>query len=142
MGTDDFDTFQSGMAASAAVDQFFRRVCADPTLAPLFAGAELHRLAAQQRAFLVAAFGGSSVGGPAAPPVSAGPGTAAVLAMHLAAALTEVGVPPAVVATVATLAQRDEAPMPAPTTLTRAIAVPKLPAVPVPSQRSAQASAA
>jgi hemoglobin len=130
------------MAASAAVDKFFRRVCADPSLSPLFAGAELHRLAAQQRSFLIAALGGSSIGGPAAPPVSAGPDNSAVLAMHLAAALTEVGFPSATVTAVTALAQADVAPAPSATPLTRPIAVPKLPAVPVPSQRSAQVSAA
>ncbi|MFI7434242.1 group 1 truncated hemoglobin [Micromonospora haikouensis] len=45
-------------AVQAAVDDFYVRVLADPTLAPLFEGVELTRLKTHQRAFIAAAIGG------------------------------------------------------------------------------------
>ena len=45
-------------ALQAAVDEFYRRVLADPSLAPYFTHTDLDRLKAHQRAFLAAAFGG------------------------------------------------------------------------------------
>lgn len=44
-----------------AVDVFYRRVTADPELAPWFEGVDLERLQSHQRAFLAAAFGGPTV---------------------------------------------------------------------------------
>jgi hemoglobin len=98
-----------GMTASAAVDRFFRRVLQDPALAPRFEGAELHRLAAQQRAFLAAALG---TGYPQTP-VTAGPGTEAAMAAHLAEALRDVGVPAATIEVIAEEAQKQAAQRPA-----------------------------
>ena len=48
-------------AVRAAVDDFYARVLADPRLAPFFAGADLQRLKAHQRAFIAAAIGGPEV---------------------------------------------------------------------------------
>jgi hemoglobin len=45
-------------AVQAAVDEFYRRVLADPEVAPYFAGSDLGRLERHQRAFLAAALGG------------------------------------------------------------------------------------
>ncbi|MFF3852815.1 group 1 truncated hemoglobin [Micromonospora sp. NPDC002575] len=45
-------------AVHAAVDDFYVRVLADPTLAPLFGGVDLARLKTHQRAFIAAAIGG------------------------------------------------------------------------------------
>ena len=83
------DQINGGLLASAAVDRFFRRVLADPTLAAGFDGQEIHRLAAQQQAFLLAAL----TGGQPKAPVTAPAGSEQRVADHLAAALTEVGVP-------------------------------------------------
>lgn len=44
-----------------AVSIMYRRVLDDPELAPWFAGIDLDRLQAHQRAFLAAAFGGPQV---------------------------------------------------------------------------------
>lgn len=46
-----------------AVTMLYRRVLADPELAPWFDGIDLDRLKAHQRAFLAAAFGGPQVFG-------------------------------------------------------------------------------
>lgn len=43
---------------AAAVSSFYRRVTADPLLAPWFEGVDMDRLAAHQRWFLAAAVGG------------------------------------------------------------------------------------
>src|SRR5690349_1602973 len=75
-----YDQISGGMTASAAVDRFFRRVLADPSLAPQFDGAQLHVLAAQQRAFLTAALGSAYQHTHGLPAVTAGPGTEAALA--------------------------------------------------------------
>ena len=83
------DLINGGLLASAAVDRFFRRVLEDPTLASGFDGQEIHRLAAQQQAFLLAAL----TGGQPKAPVTAPAGSEQRVADHLAAALTEVGVP-------------------------------------------------
>ena len=45
-------------ALAAAIDEFYRRVLADPSLAPLFAGTDLDRLKAHQRAFFAMALRG------------------------------------------------------------------------------------
>lgn len=95
-----------GMMASMAVDRFFRRVLADPALTPHFETAELHRLAAQQRAFLIAHLGDAYLRGAGAPPVTAGPGTEQAMTEHLAAALRDVGVPADMIDTITAAAQR------------------------------------
>jgi hemoglobin len=45
-------------AVMAAVEEFYRRVLADPTLAPYFAGIPLQRLKGHQAAFFAMALGG------------------------------------------------------------------------------------
>lgn len=45
-------------AVDAAVDAFYGRVLADPTLAPLFEGVDMARQRGKQRVFLAYAFGG------------------------------------------------------------------------------------
>lgn len=45
-------------AVEAAVDDFYRRVLADPLLVPYFEGIDVRRLAAHQRDFLIAALQG------------------------------------------------------------------------------------
>ena len=45
-------------ALQAAVDQFYRRVLADPSLVPYFAQTDLDRLKAHQRAFFAVALNG------------------------------------------------------------------------------------
>jgi hemoglobin len=45
-------------AVSAAVDDFYRRVLADPALAGYFTGSDVNRVKAHQRMFIGAALGG------------------------------------------------------------------------------------
>ena len=125
-----YDQISGGMTASAAVDRFFRRVLADPSLAPQFDGAQLHLLAAQQRAFLTAALGSAYQHTHGLPPVTAGPGTAAALAAHLAAALNDVGVPTPTIEAIAAAAQQPTAPSAPVSYLAKPVQVPTLPAVP------------
>lgn len=47
-----------GAAVDAAVELFYGKVLADPLLAPFFAGVDMKRQRAQQKAFLTLAFGG------------------------------------------------------------------------------------
>jgi len=53
-----FDTIGGAPAVQAAVDDFYVRVLADTALAPVFAGTDMNRLKAHQRAFIAAAIGG------------------------------------------------------------------------------------
>ena len=53
-----FDEIGGAAAVSAAVDAFYDRVLADPTLAPYFEGVDLGRLKGHQRSFIAAAIGG------------------------------------------------------------------------------------
>ncbi|GAB7044228.1 MULTISPECIES: group I truncated hemoglobin [Catenuloplanes] len=93
-----YESIGGEAAVRAAVDEFYRRVLNDPDLAGYFAGVDVARLKAHQRAFLAVA-----VGGPAAYPgrsmsdAHAGLGITdadfdAVVA-HLAGTLTGLGVP-------------------------------------------------
>ncbi len=86
-----------GMAVSAIVDRFNRRLLNDPELAPQYQGAELHRLAAQQRAYLAAALGGPQhyFGGAVSPAGSAQVGLDDATLAHLSVVLHEFGVPAA-----------------------------------------------
>jgi hemoglobin len=131
---------RDGMVVGVAVDRFFRRLLADPALAPVFETAALHRLAAQQHAFLTSVLGGTYQGSPA-PAVTAGPGTEAAVAEHLAEALREAGVPQPAVDAVTAAALRP----PAPATLRPAApstAGPAAPATPVGYLPSAASPAA
>lgn len=53
-----YDRLGGGPAIAAAVDDFYGRVLADPSLAPHFADIELDRLRAHQRDFFTTALGG------------------------------------------------------------------------------------
>jgi hemoglobin len=53
-----FDSAAGAALIRTAVDVFYRRVHADEMVGGYFAGVDAHRLAAHQRAFLVAALGG------------------------------------------------------------------------------------
>jgi hemoglobin len=89
-------------AIRAAVDLFYERVIADPSLAPVFSDADMPRLKAHQRAFLLQALGGPSLySGRDMQTAHAGlhitdDQFARTLA-HLVASLREVGVAPDVV---------------------------------------------
>ena len=53
-----YDSIGGADAVSAAVDDFYVRVLADPTLSPYFEDTDLDRLKSHQRAFIAAAIGG------------------------------------------------------------------------------------
>ncbi len=53
-----YETLGGERALEAVVVRFYRRVLADPRLKPFFAGADMTRLKAMQRAFLAMALGG------------------------------------------------------------------------------------
>jgi hemoglobin len=53
-----FDQIGGSPAMRAAVEDFYRRVIADPALQPYFTNVDLARLEAHQRSFLAAALGG------------------------------------------------------------------------------------
>ncbi|MEO5873632.1 MAG: group 1 truncated hemoglobin [Streptosporangiaceae bacterium] len=61
--SDLYDTIGGQRGMRTAVDVFYRRVLADPALKPFFAGIDLGRLAAHQRAFLASALGGPDLYG-------------------------------------------------------------------------------
>jgi hemoglobin len=54
-----YDEIGGSAAVSAAVDQFYERVIADPALTPYFVDTDMMRLKKHQRAFIAAAIGGS-----------------------------------------------------------------------------------
>lgn len=56
-----YDSIGGAAAVHAAVDDFYRRVLADPSLARFFDGIDLGRLKAHQRSFIAAALGGPEV---------------------------------------------------------------------------------
>ncbi|GAA4545447.1 group 1 truncated hemoglobin [Pseudonocardia xishanensis] len=53
-----YDEIGGAAAVSAAVEQFYERVVADPELAPYFDGIDLARLKGHQRMFIAVALGG------------------------------------------------------------------------------------
>jgi hemoglobin len=82
----------------AAVDDFYARVLADQRLAPFFAGTDLQRLKAHQRAFIAAAIGGPEVFSgrdmaSAHTGLDIGDGDFDAVIGHLAGTLTGLGVP-------------------------------------------------
>jgi hemoglobin len=82
----------------AAVDDFYARVLADQRLAPFFAGTDLQRLKAHQRAFIAAAIGGPEVFSgrdmaSAHAGLGIGDGDFDAVVGHLAGTLTGLGVP-------------------------------------------------
>lgn len=56
-----FDAIGGADAVTAAVDQFYDRVFADPDLVDYFTGVDVKRLKAHQRSFIAAAIGGSEI---------------------------------------------------------------------------------
>jgi len=60
---DVYDSIGGPRALRTAVDVLYRRVLADPDLRDFFAGVDLERLAAHQRAFLAMALGGPDLYG-------------------------------------------------------------------------------
>ena len=85
-------------AVRAAVDDFYARVLADRRLAPFFAGTDLERLKAHQRAFIAAAIGGPEVFSgrdmaSAHTGLDIGDGDFDAVIGHLAGTLTGLGVP-------------------------------------------------
>ncbi|MFB1298920.1 group 1 truncated hemoglobin [Mycobacterium sp. pW049] len=53
-----FDQIGGPPAVAAAVDDFYRRLIADPALTPYFDGVDMRRLKGHQRSFIAAAIGG------------------------------------------------------------------------------------
>lgn len=56
-----YDSIGGAPAVHAAVDDFYTRVLADPSLAPFFTGVDLEKLKAHQRSFIAAAIGGPEI---------------------------------------------------------------------------------
>jgi hemoglobin len=54
-----YDEIGGADSVSAAVQHFYEKVLADPTLASYFEGIDVPKLKAHQRAFIAAALGGS-----------------------------------------------------------------------------------
>ena len=94
-----YDQIGGGMAVSAIVDRFYRKLVGDPALAPRLDGIEVHRLAGAQRAMLAAALGGPDyASSSAAFDTVFGLGDA--VEGHLAAAMADFGVPSGAIAAV------------------------------------------
>ena len=93
-----YDDIGGTEAVAAVVDDFYRRVLADPGLAPWFDGIDLRRLKTHQRAFVTAAVGGPDVyAGRSMADAHAGlgitPEAFARVVDHLATSLAAFGVP-------------------------------------------------
>jgi len=56
-----YDSIGGADAVAAAVEDFYGRVLADPSLAPYFVDTDMAHLKAHQRAFIAAALGGPEV---------------------------------------------------------------------------------
>jgi hemoglobin len=92
-------------AIAAVVEEFYERVLADSTLAPMFAGVDVDRLRRHQAAFLVSALGGpNEYRGRGMRQAHAGLNITAAqfgaVAGHLSDALAACGVPDSTIATV------------------------------------------
>lgn len=93
-----YDEIGGPAAVSAAVENFYERLLADPVTAPFFADVDLKKLKSHQRAFIAAALGGSEIySGRDMAAAHAGlnisdPDFDAVVG-HLVATLTSLGVP-------------------------------------------------
>lgn len=102
-----YDSIGGAAAVRAAVDDFYARVLADPTLAPYFTGTDMTRLKSHQRAFIAAAIGGPEIfAGRDMASAHAGRGITnadfdAVVA-HLAGTLAGLGVPDETIGAIAT----------------------------------------
>jgi hemoglobin len=95
-----YDEIGGAPAVTAVVDAFYERLVADPGLMSYFAGRDMARLKAHQRALVTVALGGTSeqYNGRMMHPAHAGMAITNeafdMVLDHLLAVLTEVGVPP------------------------------------------------
>ncbi|MER7273810.1 group 1 truncated hemoglobin [Dactylosporangium sp. NPDC000244] len=93
-----YDRIGGAGAVQAAVEQFYTRVLDDPGLAPYFKDVDINRLKSHQRAFFAAALGGPAIyAGRDMSAAHAGlnitDGAFDAVVGHLAATLTDLGVP-------------------------------------------------
>ncbi|HLI01304.1 MAG TPA: group 1 truncated hemoglobin [Acidimicrobiales bacterium] len=93
-----YDQIGGAPSVTAAVDRFYDKVLADPSLSGYFAGTDLARLKGHQRAFLSAALGGPDMyAGRDMAAAHAGlditEGAFDAVVRHLVATLTELQVP-------------------------------------------------
>ena len=93
-----YDQIGGGPAVAAAVDEFYRRVLADESLAPFFRDSDVDRLKGHQRAFFTVALrGGGNYGGRTMRDAHLGGGITDGdfdrVAMHLTETLLALGVP-------------------------------------------------
>ena len=58
-----YDSIGGAPAVHAAVDDFYKRVLGDPSLAPFFTTVDMDKLKAHQRSFIAAAIGGPEIFG-------------------------------------------------------------------------------
>ncbi|GAA3656075.1 group 1 truncated hemoglobin [Nonomuraea antimicrobica] len=104
--TSIFDQVGGASAVSAVVDEFYRRVVADPRLVRYFADTDLGKLKAHQRSFVSAALGGpQEYRGRTMGEAHAGMGITGeefdAVVVHLAGALTQYDVPEPTITTIA-----------------------------------------
>jgi hemoglobin len=101
-----YDELGGAPAVAAVVDAFYERLLADPALMGYFAGKDMTRLKAHQRALVTVALGGGSetytgrLMGPAHAGMGISDGAFDAVLDHLAAVLVEAGAPPTTVAKV------------------------------------------
>jgi hemoglobin len=93
-----YDDIGGSAAVTAAVDDFYVRVLADPELAPYFEGTDVKRLKGHQRYFIAAAIGGPEpyLGRPmreAHASLNIQPAHFDLVVGHLVDTLTSLGVP-------------------------------------------------
>ncbi len=101
MGSTIYDEIGGEPAVATVVDLLYQRLLADPDLMPYFAGRDMARLKAHQRALVTVALGGTSeqYNGQMMHPAHAGLGITNEafdkVLDHLLAVFTDAGVPPA-----------------------------------------------
>jgi len=101
-----FDRIGGSAAVAAVVDEFYTRVTSDPSLQGYFAGTDMDRLKAHQRAFVATALGGpQEYRGRSMAEAHAGLGVTAehfdAVVGHLAATMEDLGVPAETIAAIA-----------------------------------------
>ena len=101
-----YDQIGGAGAVSAAVDLFYSKVLDDPSLAGYFDAVDMGDLRAHQRAFFTAALGGPSIyEGRDMGAAHAGMGITGeafdAVVIHLGDTLTQLGVPPDTIGTIA-----------------------------------------
>jgi hemoglobin len=98
----DYDLIGGGRAVSAVVDRFYELVLADPELAPYFTSTDMNRLKRHQVLLVSQVLGGpGEYNGRDLREAHEGRGISSAdfnrVVTHLVTALTEAGVPPAVI---------------------------------------------